>query len=973
MKLNFVASFLTLYLLATASFAQLGTIRGVVLDDETGETLIGVNVVLEGTTLGGSTDLDGAFTIKVAEGEYTVVASYISYAALKVTSVKVKTGEVINVGNLRLKAEGIMTDEVVITAVQSRNNEAAMTTIQKKSANVMDGISSQTFKKSGDSDAGAAVKRVTGVSVVGGKYVYVRGLGDRYTKTTLNGMEVPGLDPDRNSIQLDLFPTNIIDNISVFKSFSPELAGDFTGGVVDITTKDFPSDKTSSVSVSLGFNPSMNLQDNYLSYESEAIDYLGLGAQSKDLPFSRSVELQPSEYIVNPNYVTEKTLQFDPNMATTRKFNGLNTSIGYGFGNQKYKDTLNLGIARIKEVTVGYNFSVNYSRSFTYYDNIEYSEYITSPDTNKYALIKARQDSGEVGIEETFWSAFGSVALKKKNTSVSLGLMRLQNGTKQASLLDGFKSSLGSDQEAVLQKHILYYNQRSITNALLTVKQYFPAADIEVSFKSAPTLAQNKEPDFRLTQFNIEDDKVYISGGGLPIVQRLYRDLTEWSLGNRLDAKWNFKNWNDQKSVLKVGAAYTRKARTFNILTYKFREIDRRDNYNALDPNEVLESSNVFSSSNTSGVIASGFEQPNNNYESNSSNMSFYVQNELPLTSNLKAVYGARLEMFNIRYTGERQVVIDEEGRFDNEKVLDETNILPSLGLIYNFIEDVNLRFNFSQTVARPSFKEKSGAEIIDALTGRTFIGNLDVQQTEINNFDLRIEKFFQGGQLVSLSGFYKQFTNPIEIVAFDQTATDQFTPRNSKEATVYGFEFDTRRNLSFISERLYQWSAGGNFTYVISQIDRRKIITPGEDGILGTVDDISEYDERVRNKRAGEVVDEFRPLQGQSPYVVNAFLGYKNDSLGLECNLSYNVQGPRLAVVGISNLPNVFEQPFHSLNFKASKKIGKQNKSNLTLGVTNILNDDRESLFDSFRAADQIYSRFSPDRTISVGYSYSF
>ena len=973
MKLKEIASFLTLCLFSLNSIAQMGTIRGVVLDDETGETLIGVNVVLEGTTLGSSTDLDGAFTIKANEGQYTVVASYISYAALKVTSVTVKAGEVTNIGSLRLKAEGIMTDEVVITAVQSRNNEAAMTTIQKKSANVMDGISSQTFKKSGDSDAGAAVKRVTGVSVVGGKYVYVRGLGDRYTKTTLNGMEVPGLDPDRNSIQLDLFPTNIIDNISVFKSFSPELAGDFTGGVVDIITKDFPSNKSSTISISLGYNPAMNLNNNFLSYESGSADYVALGAASKDIPFDRSIELQPSEYIVNPDFVTARTQDFDPNMATTRMLNGLNTSVGYGFGDQKFVDTLNLGLFKLKDATVGYNFSLNYSRSFTFYDDIEYSEYITNPDTTVYDLIKARQDSGEVGIEETFWSAFGSVAIKKKNTSLSLGLMRLQSGTKQASLLDGFKSSLGSDQEAVLQKHILYYNQRSITNALLSVKQYFPKADVELSFKSAPTLAQNKEPDFRLTQFNIEDEKVYISGGGLPVVQRLYRDLNEWSLGNRLDAKWNFKTWNGEKAVLKAGAAYTYKKRTFDILTYKFREINRRDDYNALDPNEVLQPSNLFSDSNSDGVFASGFEQPNNNYESSSANFAFYVQNELPIFATLKAVYGVRVESFNIRYTGERQVVRGPEDRFDNEKVLDEFNIMPSLGLIYNVAEEMNLRFNFSQTVARPSFKEKSGAEIIDALTGRTFIGNLDVLQTKINNFDLRLEKFFTGGQLVSLSAFYKEFTNPIEIVAFDQTATNQFTPRNSKEAIVYGFELDARKNLSFIWEKLNNWSAGANYTFVISQIDRREIVTPGEDGILGTADDISEYDERVLNKRAEEKVDEFRTLQGQSPYVVNAFLGYKNDSLGIQATLNYNVQGPRLSVVGISNLPNVFEQPFHSLNFTASKKFGNKQNSSVSFSVSNILNDEQEILFQSFRTDDQVYSRFSPDRTFSVGYSYSF
>ncbi len=293
--------------------------------------------------------------------------------------------------------------------------------------------------------------------------------------------------------------------------------------------------------------------------------------------------------------------------------------------------------------------------------------------------------------------------------------------------------------------------------------------------------------------------------------------------------------------------------------------------------------------------------------------------------------------------------------------------------MIYNFGEEANLRFNFSQTVARPSFKEKSGAEIIDALTGRIFIGNLDVQQTEINNLDLRVEKFFPGGQLISVSGFYKKFNNPIEIVAFDQTATDQFTPRNSKEAEVLGFEIDARRNLSFLNENWDEWSVGANYTRVQSKIDRRKIITPGSDGVIGTADDISEFDERVQNKRAGETIDKFRTLQGQSPYVVNVFVNYKNDSLGLECNLSYNVQGKRLALVGISNTPNVFENRFHSLNFKASKTIGIKENSSISLGITNILRDDRESILESYSSSDKVYSRYSPAQTITIGYSYKF
>lgn len=942
--------------------AQYGTIKGVVVDDETGETLIGVNVVIKGTTIGASTDFDGSFTIRASEGTHNLEASYISYATLGLPQVTVIADEVTDLGELRLKVDAILTKTVVVTARQTRNNETALVAMQKKSANVMDGISSQTFKKVGDSDAGAAIKRVTGVSVEGGKYVYVRGLGDRYTKTTLNGMEIPGLDPDRNSIQLDIFPTNIIDNLSVFKTFTPDLSGDFTGGNVDITTKDFPEEKNIGLSLSLGYNPGMNLNSDFLSYDSDSKDQFGLGAESREVPFDRSIDLDIGRISQDPELVSDLTKRFDQTMGAKRANSFLNSGFGFNLGNQIKKE----------KVTLGYNFSTSYNRTFKYYEGAKYSEYLTDQDTTEYELVFDRKDSGDVGIEEVFWSVFSSGSIQKGNSTASLSLMHLQNGLKQASLFDGAKSGQ-VDQSAELKKHILYYNQRSITSALLTLNHSIPEKEIEITLKSAPTLALSEEPDFRQTVYEIDDGFTFISGGGNPIVQRIYRDLNEVSIGNKLDIKKKLKVWNDAESTIKLGAALNYKDRTFNILTYQFREIIARGNY-TLEPSEILEPTNIYDPiTNPTGVYARGFEQANNNYEANSVNYAFYAMNELPINSSLKAVYGLRLEQFTLRYTGQKQSVVTTDDIFDNEKVLDEFNFLPSIGLIYGIAEETNLRFNFSQTVARPSFKEKSGAVIIDALTGRTFLGNLDLEQTEINNYDLRLERFYPGGELVSFSAFYKKFKNPIEIVPFDQTATDEFTPRNSSDATVFGGEIDARKSLSFIHENLKKWSVGSNFTYVISRIDRRDIITPGEDGKLGTADDKSEYQEKVDNKRAGETIDEFRQLQGQSPYIVNAYINYKNDSLGIEANLSYNVQGKRLAVVGVARSPDVFEQPFHSLNLKISKSFGKENQSNLSLGVANILNDDREKLYESYQAEQQIFSQYSPGQIFSLGYSYKF
>ncbi len=943
--------------------AQMGTVRGTVLDDITGETLIGVNVLVAGTYTGASTDLDGKFSIQLAPGTYKLECSYISYAKLVVSEVTIKANDVTLLNNLRLKQDAIQAAEVVITATRSRNNETAMATMQKKSANVMDGISSQTFKKVGDADAGAAIKRVTGVSVEGGKYVYVRGLGDRYTKTTLNGMEIPGLDPDRNSIQLDIFPTNLIDNLSVFKTFTADLSADFSGGSVDIVTKDFPDQKKSSISASLGYNPAMNLNSNFLSYESSGADYVALGANSRAIPIDRNIDLAGMQYI-NPSRLENLSRQFDPIMATSRKTSLLNTSLGYNTGNQINKENY----------TLGYNIAANYSVSYKYYDDFIISEYATDADRDKTQLRLVKKDEGEVGQEEVFWSGFLSGSIKKKNSSLSLALMHFQNGLKQASLLDAIETGYPSNQPLELQKHVLYYNQRSISNALFTAKHYIRDKNIEITLKSSPTLALNKEPDFRQTVFAIDQGNVNISGGNGGLANRIYRDLQEISIGNRLDVKKTLKIWSGEDAVIKVGGAYTYKNRNFDVISYRLEEEGGKRNYTNLDPNEILSDGNVFNAQTRKGVRVEGVEQANNVYTSRSNNIAAYASGEIPLSNIFKVIGGLRIEQFSIFYTGQKQVITNPTTDiFNDDKVLDELNFLPTAGIIYTVAEDMNIRLNYSKTVARPSFKEKSGAEIIDALTGRSFFGNLDVKQTNITNYDVRWEKFFKGGELVSVSAFYKNFINPIEIVAYDQTAPSSVTPRNSAEANLYGIELDARKNLDFIHSDLSNFTVGANFTYVQSRLDRKKIFAPGPDGLIGTEDDLSEYDERVLNKRNGETIDQYRTLQGQSPYVVNAFIAYKNDSLGVEINMSYNVQGKRLAVVGIARNPNVYEQSFNSLNLKATKTFGKEDRVNMSLTAANILNDKREKFYEAYQADSQIFSSFSPQRLFTVGFGYSF
>ena len=268
-----------------AASAQATYIRGSVIDGSTGESIIGAAVKIEGTTVAGMTDLDGNFSLKAAPGTYMVSVAYFTFKTKKIAGVVVKPGDATVLGTIVLESEDdVKLEEVVITAEATRNSEASLLTLKKKSTVIMDGISAAKIGLTGDATAVEAAKRVTGVSIEGGKYIFVRGLGDRYSKTTLNGMDIPGLDPDRNTIQMDIFPTDLISNIVVSKAFTADMPADFTGGLLNVETKAFPERKIFNVNVSGGYTPSMHFRSDYLTYKGSATDLLGFDGGIRRLP-----------------------------------------------------------------------------------------------------------------------------------------------------------------------------------------------------------------------------------------------------------------------------------------------------------------------------------------------------------------------------------------------------------------------------------------------------------------------------------------------------------------------------------------------------------------------------------------------------------------------------------------------------------------------------------------------------------------
>lgn len=956
--------FFTLILIVSsiATWAQNGTIRGTVIDKDLNETIIGASVIIQGTTNGASTDLDGKFTLTVKPGTYNVEVSFIGLQKIIIEGVVVKENEVTVLPKIFMSEDSEVLGGVVITAEAIRNNEAAMQLIKKESTAMLDGVSAEKMEIAGAGSAADAAKNVTGVSVEGGKYVFVRGLGDRYTKTTLNGMVIPGLDPDKNTVQMDIFPSSIINNISVSKNFTANLPADFTGGLVNIETKDFPEQKFSKLSIGVGYNPSMHFNNDYLNYKGGKTDFLGFDDGTRALPANANTSDIPNpQNGSSPDEINQFVNGFNKTLGASRKTSLMDMSIGYSLGDQ-----INLKGDKSKGNSIGYLFSISYKNSTDYYSDASYGEYqVNDSDPSSYELRKASSRTGEYGQNNVLIGLQGGLAFKTKLSKYKFTLMHIQNGASKAGKFRLYgNGDLPESNDVNGTSDNLEYNQRSLTNALLTGSHKTEDNKWEINWGTSYTLSIADDPDIRSTAFSFQDngDTLFrTDNAGFPT--RIWRSLKEYNLNAKVDFVRKHQLFgNDSKFLFGLNELY--KNRDYNIIQLT-NGFGSNQYWPIVDANEVLKDENIYpylpNSVYYTTNIVSGRPSPNQ-YNANVNTFAFYVSEEAKISRRLKAILGVRAEHFVQRYTGG-----DRNGTLylNNEEVLNKFDFFPSLNLIYALNEKQNLRGGFSRTTARPSFKELSYAQILDPITNRNFNGSFfqvpgewdgNLVPTYVQNIDLRWELFLEKAQTVSFSAFYKSFTDAIELVRFYTSAND-FQARNVGNASLYGFEFEFKKNFDFINEKLEKLSLSGNLTMLQSQI---KMID-------------AEYEIRKTYEREGDDVKNTRQMAGQSPWVLNAGINYADNDNGFNAGLFYNVKGPTLAVVGNGLFPDVYTEPFHSLNLGLSKKIGKERNTTVKINVDNILNDRREMMYQSYEATNQPFSSINPGTAISLGASFKF
>lgn len=931
------------FLITCFSFSQ-GKVAGTVLDGEFNEPMAFCNIVVKGTTNGVSADFDGKYELELEEGTYTLAFSFVGYVTQEITGVVVKSNEV-TVIDIVLQTNSL--DTVVIKTSTKRNTENSVLNLQKKSVVVMDGLSAQAIKSSGASNVASAVKSVPGVSIQGGKYVYVRGLGDRYTKSILNGIDIPGLDPDRNTIQMDLFPTNILENVIVLKSASAEYPADFTGGIVNIVTKDFPTQPEYTLSFGVGYNPDMHFNDQYLTSTGSDTDFFGFDDGTRNLPINRYQSIPGTSE--DRLLLTTLTDRFSKELAAKQERSGMNFDFGFTLGNQY----------DVGDDKLGYQASFSYKNETTFYKNRIDGGYIKDPqDKSKNDLLAALDSKGSEGLNNIIMNGMLGLTYKTDASKFKINLLHVQNGESTAGFYDQIISQDGTGGALEpLTKNAITYTERSITNVLVSGKHRLSTDEnaFNLEWKLSPTFSKVMDKGHRITPLQQADNgDSFLSPSASTFPIQLWRNLLEETWSGKIDLDKTVKLFG-RPAKLKFGGAYTYKFRDFNTDDYTF-SIRGDQSYIANgNVDNLLGSDNIWNPTSDSGTYLISIDtfNPIDAYEGEQHIAATYFSAEFNLSENLKTVLGLRTESFNSYYTGTRD---NNTIFFDRDLILDEYDFFPSANVIYSLNDESNLRGSYSRTTARPSFKEASVSQIFDPITNRLFIGNINLVPTYVNNYDLRYERYGDNGQMFAISGFYKDFTDPIEQTFFEEAPT-QLTVGNLGNANVYGLELELRQRLGFISEGLNNLKFNANFSLIKSELKMSD----------------EEFTSRQDNARNGETIDNTRDLQGQAPYLINFGLDYNNSDLGFQTGLFYNIQGKTLEAVGIGIVPDVYTQPFNSLNFTINKSFGENKSSSIDLKVTNILGSERLSEYESYKADNQIFSLRDPGTEISLGYSFKF
>ena len=901
------------------------SIQGKIIDASNSELLPGAVIKIQGTNKGTATDLDGKYILEdVKPGIYTIVISYIGYDTKTIPGVKVIEGEITQI-DAALSIDGLKTEEITVESSPSLSNEQSLLTEQKNSSKIQDGISEQQIKRSPDAAASDVLKRVMGVNIVDNKFVFVRGTSERYNNTTLNGVLLPSSETDKKSFYFDLFPARLLQNIIVSKSFSPDLPGNFSGGLVQLNTKDFVDRFIFNFETSGSFLDGTTSKNGFYRYNAGQKKFLffntGIDDGRRSIPGNF-----PSEKFTNPNEYGKSLVNSwaqDPKKAPLN--GGFQLTLGNNFN--------------LFENPLGALFAYTYKNGFENEDIIR-NEF--NSDTSSLVNYKGRSSNYNVlngGILNFNYKLGSNNKLSFKNTlSIS--------SEDRAEYYEGFTRVIADFDRNIYATRFI---ERKLYSAQFSGNHYIPTlSKMNLTWTGSYSEAERDEPDTKTTYYQRDlgtEDPYFAPLTVIPnnnLGQRFYSKLFDINRNIGLNADMNFIKFSkSDNSKIKLGLLAVGTDRNFS--ARNFAPVNNGSFSIGYEPIE-----SIFNPENMDSTLLYYVEitDKSDKYDAVENLYSGYVMFDIPVKK-LRIAGGLRYEYNEQKLNG----FVRQTG--DEVKVNQRNNdYLPSINLTYSVNTKSNLRLSASQTVSRPELREIAPFAYVDFVTEGLLTGNPELEESLIQNYDLRYEVFPDAGEIASVSLFYKHFNQPIEkiIVPTLTTAIPSYTFGNAESGAVnYGIEFEVRKKLGFISKHLRDLSLNANLSLVNSKVD-----------LTGLQTAVSEKERR---------------LQGQAPYTINLGLFYDNFDIGFSANLLYNRDGDKISEVGRLGFQDVFELGRDVLDFSISKTF--LNSFEAKFQIKDLFNQDKvftqDFLINESQEVTKDVRRYSSGTFYGMTLSYKY
>ncbi len=897
-------------------------IAGRVLNEKNGEVLAGATVEIVGQNKRTVTDQNGRFSLSgLPAGTYKLRISFVGYSTKEVEEIVVPANGVADVNAaLALRTEGQLQD-VVVRSKASRESLNSLLITQKNAAIVSDGIPAELIRKTPDRNTSDVLKRISGASIQEDKFAVIRGLNDRYNAAFLNGAPLPSSESDRKAFAFDIFPSNMLENLVISKTATPEQSGEFGGGIVNIVTNSIPSKNFTSISLSAGYNTITTFK-NGADYRGGNTDWLGLDDGTRAIPKGVPTGAGfPSNGAARADLARLFTNDWG---LTTRRL----------APNYSFQFSKGINFQRKGEEFAGMLLSLTYNRSFN-----QFSGVLRSYEYARTGAIQAPILRGDFSDQTTAENVLvGLVAnfSMKLNNNNKFGFKNILSINSDDRIITrAGQADVSGDPEFLSKASVRWFTSNVIYSGQLNGEHNLKTAKVKINWLGSLSKVSRNIPNLRQLNYGLAGGTdVYTAGipAGTTSFENagsMFFSTTDESIfSGKLDIARNFDFSKTFTNQVKLGVYYQERDRQFDGRLLGFGRFQNAGGGATFDFNLLsLPESEIFAPANM-GVMANGRAgfllldgtRPTYVYDATSKLTAGYLMVDSRIAKSLRAVYGVRAERFN--------QLLNTFANFNVPLNLNttKTDLLPSINLIYSINNKQNLRASYSTTLNRPEFRELAPFPFFDFATRYLINGNADLVRAVIQNVDVRYEIFPGRGQLLSASGFYKKFKNPIEL-ASDPNNDRAALYQNAESATSYGVELEFRTLLSSLLGAtedgvLSRFTLASNAAFIWSEVR----VPEGLGGLKG----------QIQN----------RQLQGQSPYVFNASASYADDTHGWSATLSANRVGQRIFVVGNVNDPDTWEQGRTLLDFQLAKTVWRK-KLELKLNAKDLLRQQQVFFLD--------------------------